>query len=182
MIQPQDPPPDPRLAIVGYKQGKAVPSHVQSKTKMRVAPYVLKPYPHDAKNSIGPTPPKQIVVHGYDPFTPDSQLKTFFSSFGDIAEFRNHTDPNTGSFLGICSVKYRDSKPVKGVSVSAANCAKRAEKEGNNERIGLTQIKVERDREGRKCRRYIEIKLKRARHELEKETARTNPRARAAPR
>lgn len=139
---------------------------------MRIAPYILKSYPYDKNSTIGPGPPKQIVVHSFDPFTPESQLKFFFASFGDIAEFRNQTDPNTGSFLGICLIRYKDSKPIKGVSVSAANAAKRAEKEGHNERIGLTKVKVELDREGRKCRKYVEYTLKKARHELEKEAAR----------
>ncbi|TIA03695.1 histone H3-K4 methyltransferase Set1 [Aureobasidium pullulans] len=164
----ESPPPDPRLAIVGYTSGKAVPVKVHSKWRLRIAQHALKPYAYDKASTIGPAPPKQIVVHSFDPFTPESQLKSFFASFGDIAEFRNQTDPNTGSLLGICLIKYKDSKPVKGVSVSAANAAKRAEKEAHNGRIGLTQVKVERDREGRRCRRYIEIKLRReaARHAL----------------
>ena len=102
---------------------------------------------------------------------PAARLKSFFSSFGDISEFRIQTDPNTGSPLGICLIKFKDSKPVKGVSTSAANAAKRAEKEGHNERIGLNQVKVERDREGRRCRRYVEIRLKRARQVMEKQAA-----------
>jgi histone-lysine N-methyltransferase SETD1 len=173
----QSPPPDPRRAIVGYTSGKAVPATATSKTKLRVAPYVLKAYAYDKVTTIGPAPPKQIVVHAFDPFTPESQLKSFFASFGDIAEFYNQTDPNTGSFLGICSIRYKDSKPAKGVSVSAANAAKRAEKEAHNERIGLTTVKVERDREGRRCRRYVEVALKRAQLEMEKELARHAPRA-----
>ncbi|KAH0263088.1 histone H3-K4 methyltransferase Set1, partial [Aureobasidium melanogenum] len=166
-------PPDPRLAIANYTSGGAVSDKLsKSKRKLRIAPYILKSYPYDKNSTIGPGPPKQIVVHSFDPFTPESQLKFFFASFGDIAEFRNQTDPNTGSFLGICLIRYKDSKPIKGVSVSAANAAKRAEKEGHNERIGLTKVKVELDREGRKCRKYVEYTLKKARHELEKEAAR----------
>ncbi|KAI4716776.1 histone H3-K4 methyltransferase Set1 [Aureobasidium sp. EXF-10727] len=175
------PPPDPRLAIANYTSGGAVTDKLAvSKTKLRVAPYMLKPYAYDKVSTIGPGPPKQIVVHSFDPFTPESQLKFFFASFGDIAEFHNQTDPNTGSFLGICLIKYKDSKPIKGTSVSAANAAKRAEKEGHNERIGLTQVKVELDREGRKCRKYVAYTLKKARHEMEKEVARHAPRAAAA--
>lgn len=161
------------MAIANYTSGGAVSDKLsKSKRKLRIAPYILKSYPYDKNSTIGPGPPKQIVVHSFDPFTPESQLKFFFASFGDIAEFRNQTDPNTGSFLGICLIRYKDSKPIKGVSVSAANAAKRAEKEGHNERIGLTKVKVELDREGRKCRKYVEYTLKKARHELEKEAAR----------
>jgi len=172
----QSPPPDPRLAIPNYTSGGAVSDKTSvSKTKLRIAPYSLKPYAYDKASTIGPGPPKQIVIHSFDPFTPESQLKFFFASFGDIAEFRNQTDPNTGSFLGICLIKYKDSKPAKGVSVSAANAAKRAEKEGHKQRIGLTQVKVELDREGRKCRKYVDYTLKKARHEMEKEAARHAP-------
>jgi len=134
-----------------------------------VAPYVLKPYSFDARTSIGPGPPKQIAVTSFDPFTPESHLKTFFGSYGEIAEVQNQTDPNTGSFLGICLIRYRDSRPVRGPAVSAAQSAKRAELEGNGERIGLHTIKVERDREGRKCKRHVEAVLKRAKDELEAE-------------
>lgn len=164
------------MAIPNYTSGGAVSDKTSvSKTKLRIAPYTLKPYAYDKASTIGPGPPRQIVVHSFDPFTPESQLKFFFASFGDIAEFRNQTDPNTGSFLGICLIKYKDSKPVKGVSVSAANAAKRAEKEGHKQRIGLTQVKVELDREGRKCRKYVDYTLKKARHEMEKEAARHAP-------
>ncbi|KEQ70793.1 hypothetical protein M436DRAFT_52965 [Aureobasidium namibiae CBS 147.97] len=173
----QSPPPDPRLAIANYTSGGAVSDKEENcKRLLRIAPETLKPYAYDKALTIGPGPPRQIVIHGFDPFTPESQLKFFFASFGDIAEFRNQTDPNTGSLLGICSIKYKDGKPVKGVSISAASAAKRAEKEGHRHRIGLTQVKVELDREGRKCRKYIEFTLKKARREMEKEAARHAPR------
>ncbi|GAB7353299.1 hypothetical protein MBLNU459_g3799t1 [Dothideomycetes sp. NU459] len=167
-----DPPPDPRLAIVGYTSGICVPKTAQSKTRLRIAPYVLKPFGYDPKTTIGPGPPKQIVVTGFNPFTPETQIRTLFSSYGEIAELHNQTDPNTGSFLGICSVRYRDSKPLRGPAIPAASSAKRAEKEGNGERLGLNPVKVERDREGRKCKRYIDIALRRARAEIDKERAR----------
>ncbi|GAB7337597.1 hypothetical protein MBLNU457_g2902t1 [Dothideomycetes sp. NU457] len=170
-----DPPPDPRLAIVGYSTGNCTPKTATCKSKLRIAPYVLKPHPFDAKTSIGPGPPEQICVVGFDPFTPESQLKAFLGSYGEIAELHNQTDPSTGSFLGICSIKYRDSKPVRGVAVSAAQAAKRAETEGNGERIGLNTIKVERDREGRKCQRHVEQFLKKARQEQEAEQERSRP-------
>lgn len=153
----------------------------KSKTKLRHAPHVLKPYAFDPRTTVGPGPAKQIVVLGFDPFTPESQLKAFFSSYGEIAELKNQTDPATGSFLGICLVKYRDSRPGRGQPVSAANAAKRAEKEGNNERIGVRHIKIERDREGRKCKRHVESVLKRARDQLERERARHAPRAVSVP-
>lgn len=109
------------------------------------------------------------MVLGFDPFTPESHLKAFFGSYGDIAEVQNQMDPNTGSFLGVCLIRYRDSKPVRGPTISASASAKRAEKEGNGERIGLSTIKVERDREGRKCKRHVETVLKKAKDELDAE-------------
>lgn len=152
--------------------GSCVPRNATSKTKLRIAPYTVKPYPYDAKVTIGGGPPKQIVVLGFDPLLPESQLKAFFGSFGEIAQFNNEIDPTTGSTLGICSIKYQDSASVRGPAVLAAAAAKRAEKEANGERIGQSTIRVERDREGRRCKRYKEAALKRANEELEKERAR----------
>ncbi|KAF2222370.1 hypothetical protein BDZ85DRAFT_263531 [Elsinoe ampelina] len=174
-----DAPPDPRLAIVGYMTGKCTPPNATSKSRLRVAPYTLKPYSHDPKTSIGPGPPKQVVVTGFDPFTSDSQLKTFFSSYGEVAEVQNQTDPNTASFLGICLIRYRDSRSARGSSVPAAAAARRAEKEGTGERMGLKTIRVECDREGRKCKRYVERVLKKA--QAEEEAERERARAKAVP-
>lgn len=173
-----DAPPDPRLAIVGYSSGICTPKNAPFKSRLRIAPYMQKPYAFDSKTSIGPGPPLQICILGFDPFTPESQLKAFFGSYGDIAELRNQTDPSTGSFLGICLIKYKDSSPVRGgMVVTAAAAAKRAEKEGNGERIGLCTVRVERDREGRKCRRHVESALKRTRQALEAEMEKSKPKS-----
>lgn len=155
--------------------GNCVPKTAASKSKLRIAPYQVKPYPFDAKVSCGAGPPKQVVVVGFDPFTPESQLKAFFSSYGEIDKLDNRTDPSTGSFLGICSVRYKDSRPVRGPAIPAAAAAKRAEKEGTGERIGLKTIRVERDREGRKCERHVQSVLRRAKEELEKEQSNDTP-------
>lgn len=149
------PPPDPRLAIAGYTKG-AYNKNPDSKVFLRHAPLVLKPYPWDPKVSVGPGPPVHVVVTGFDPFTPEMQLRTFFGSFGDIAELINCTDPNTGSFLGVASVRYRDSRQLRGPFISAINSARRAEKEGSGQRIGVCQIKVERDQQRRKCKRLVQ--------------------------
>lgn len=109
------------------------------------------------------------MVVTFNPVTPETQIRTLFGSFGAIAELRNEIDPTNGSLLGICSIKYRDSNPIRGTSILAANAAKRAVKEGHGERIGQNQIRVELDREGRKSRRYIDNVLKRTRARLEKE-------------
>ncbi|KAF2142188.1 uncharacterized protein K452DRAFT_227436 [Aplosporella prunicola CBS 121167] len=161
------PPPDPRLAIAGYTTGN---HNGRNKGKLRIAPYVVRPYAPD-KNTIGPGPATRILITGLDPFTPESQIRTFFSSYGEIAEFDNKIDPATGSFLGICSIRYRDSKPLRGSSVPAATSAKLAEKQGNGQRIQLRQVRVELDREGRRCARHVDAAVRRNRAQQEKMAA-----------
>ncbi|KAI9839636.1 MAG: hypothetical protein M1819_002262 [Sarea resinae] len=153
------PPKDPRLAIANYTRGAAN----KQKRRLRIAPYLVRPYPYDAETSIGPGPPTQVVVTGFNPLTPVSHINALFSSFGDIADTSNKTDPVTGSFLGVCVIRYKD-KPVRGGPPRlAVDAARRAEKEGNGQRIGTYVVRVERDREGRRCRRAIESALKRFR-------------------
>ena len=139
-------PPDPRLAIANYTRGSAC----KQKTKYRPAPYALKQWPYDAATSIGPGPPVQVVVTGFDPLTPIAPISALFSSFGDISEMNNRTDPITGRFLGICSVKYKDTASFRGTGpVSAPTAARRAYFECRKEqRIGTRRIRVELDRDG----------------------------------
>ncbi|KAL4940787.1 histone-lysine N-methyltransferase, H3 lysine-4 specific [Aspergillus oleicola] len=138
--------PDPRLRIHNYTRGAGC----RQKTKYRPAPYMLKHWPYDPTSTVGPGPPVQIVVTGFDALTTLAAINALFSSFGDIAEINNRTDPQTGSFLGICSVKYKDSASLHGGSpVSAASAAKRAYYEcKKGQRIGVRRIKVELDRDG----------------------------------
>lgn len=117
-------------------------------------------HPIDPKHDEWFTPPKQVVVTGLDPLTPEAQIRTVFSSWGEIAEFMNQADPSSGSFLGICLVRYADSKPLRGTPVSAIAAAKRAETEGTGQKIGLSIIKVKRDRTGRMCRQLVELKIR----------------------
>ncbi|KAK4979439.1 histone methyltransferase set1 [Elasticomyces elasticus] len=157
-----DPPPDPRLAIPGYAAGTYHRKNPASKGKVRIAPYVVTPYAFDQQLSVGPGPPKNVCITGFDPFTPESQIRATFGSWGDIAEVQNQTDPSTGSFLGICLIKYKDSRPLRGIAIPAHAAAKKAEQEFNGQRLGLKVVRVERDREGRRCRRHVESTLKRA--------------------
>ncbi|KAJ5157564.1 Histone-lysine N-methyltransferase H3 lysine-4 specific [Penicillium canariense] len=139
-------PPDPRLAIANYTRG----SGCKQKTKYRPTPYTLKQWPYDAATSIGPGPPVQVVVTGFDPLTPMAPISALFSSFGDIAEINNRTDPITGRFLGICSIKYKDSASFRGgEAILASSAARRAYFECKKEqRIGTRRIRVELDRDG----------------------------------
>ncbi|PGH10843.1 hypothetical protein AJ80_07394 [Polytolypa hystricis UAMH7299] len=140
------PPADPRLAISNYTRGAGS----KQKTKYRPAPYILRAWPYDPATSIGPGPPTQIVVTGYDPLTPIAPIHALFSSFGDITEINNRTDPITGRFLGVCSVKYKDSRMFHGgPPISAPHAARRAYVECKKEqRIGTRRIRVELDRGG----------------------------------
>ncbi|KAJ5585339.1 uncharacterized protein N7459_005139 [Penicillium hispanicum] len=146
LVNGQGAPPDPRLAIANYTRG----SGCKQKSKYRPAPYTLKPWSYDAATSIGPGPPIQVVVTGFDPLTPIAPISALFSSFGDISEMKNCTDPITGRFLGICSIKYKDAASFRGSGpVSASSAARRAYFECKKEqRIGTRRIRVELDREG----------------------------------
>ncbi|EGP85597.1 histone methyltransferase, partial [Zymoseptoria tritici IPO323] len=161
-----DPPPDPRLAIPGYMSGQCRQKTTPSKAILRPAPYTLPPYKVD-RYSIGPGEPQQVVAVGFDPFLSESTLKLNFGTFGSIASVQNKTDPETGSFLGIALIKYRDSIR-DGEEISAVNAAKRAEVEFNGARIGVHTIKVELDREGRRCKRHVDHVLKKAKEERAK--------------
>ena len=146
IVNGQGAPPDPRLAIPNYTRG----SGCKQKSKYRPAPYTLRPWPYDAATSIGPGPPIQVVVTGFDPLTPIAPISALFSSFGDISEMNNRTDPVTGRFLGICSIKYKDASSFRGSGpVSASSAARRAYFECKKEqRIGTHRIRVELDRGG----------------------------------
>ena len=148
------PPSDPRLAIPNYSRGGGG----KQKSKYRPAPYSLRPWPFDAAVSIGPSPPINIVITGFDPMAPVSQISALFSSFGEIAEINNRTDPITGRFLGICGIRYRDCKCFRGEApVPAVNAAKKAYMEGKKgQRIGLNTIRVDVDREGTHMKRLVE--------------------------
>lgn len=139
-------PSDPRLGIFNYTRGAGC----KQKTKYRPAPYILKQWPYDSSTTIGPGPPTQVMVTGFDPLTPIAPISALFSSFGDIAEINNRTDPVTGRYLGICSIRYKDASSFRGGSaILAATAARRAYYECKKEqRIGTRRIRVELDRDG----------------------------------
>lgn len=130
-----------------------------------VAPYVLKRYTHDA-NSVGSGAPKNIVVTRFDPLTPVNQIRNTFSAFGEIARISNETDPNTGSFLGVCLIKYADRKSNNGgSSVCAVDAAKKAYAECKRGqcRVGLHKVQAELDRDLSVGRRAIAKAIERQR-------------------
>ncbi|KAI9755142.1 MAG: U4/U6-U5 snRNP complex subunit lsm6 [Chaenotheca gracillima] len=143
---------DPRLSIRDYSKGPAN----KPKCRLRIAPYLIKSYPYDPTTSIGPGPPTSVVVTGFDPLAPVSSINALFSTYGEIAEISNKIDPDTGSFLGVCVVRYKDSRPLRGgPPKSAIEAAKRSAREGSGQRIGLRTVKVELDGSGRVCNEHM---------------------------
>ncbi|KIV95299.1 histone-lysine N-methyltransferase, H3 lysine-4 specific, variant [Exophiala mesophila] len=147
-------PPDPRLAIPNYTKGGAG----KGKSKFRPAPYNLKSWTPDLTTTVTSSPATIIVVTGFDPMTPLSQINALFSSFGDIADLDNKTDPVTGRFLGICSIEYQDCASFQGGGpISAALAAKTAFLEGKRgQRIGLKTVQVALDRDGTATEKLVD--------------------------
>ncbi len=129
---------------------------------MRIAPYDVAPWKIDKYSVNGEA--QQVVASGFDPFLPESTLKLNFSTFGSISSVQNKTDPETGMFLGIGLIKYRDNPEG-----AAAESARRAEREFNGQRIGVHVVTVELDREGRKCKRKVEQAIKKAKDQRAKD-------------
>ena len=69
--------------------------------------------------------------------------------------------PDTGSFMGFATFRYRDAKITKGVRfVSAIEAAKKAVHQGNGQRVGTRNIRVEFDPDGNKSSRMLEQVLR----------------------
>ena len=134
---------------------------------MRHALENLKPYPYDPKTSIGPGPPTQIVVTRYNPLVPFNKVTAIFATFGEIAETSNKMHPDTGSYLGFATIRYRDSKRPGRPPVSAVDAARRAVR-ARGIKVDADLVKVEYDPEGRKSRRMLEEHLKREREKHNK--------------
>ncbi|KAL2163070.1 hypothetical protein VTH06DRAFT_6906 [Thermothelomyces fergusii] len=155
------PPSDPRLAKGGRLNYINVDFHLP-KARLRHAPYNLKPYKYDPKTSYGPGPPTQIVVTGFNPLIAFSKVTAIFASFGEIAESSNKMHPDTGSYLGFATFRYRDSKPSRSrpFPISAADAAQRAIRAMHGKRIEANTVRVEYDPEGKKSSRMLEEALK----------------------
>ncbi|KAI1355050.1 hypothetical protein F5Y01DRAFT_272177 [Xylaria sp. FL0043] len=161
------PPPDPRLSKGSWLDYINVDFHLP-KARLRQTPYNLKPYTYDPATSIGPGPPTQIVVSGFNPLITFSKVATIFASFGDIAESSNKMHPDTGSYLGFATFRFRDAKPQppRRPAVSAVDAAKRAVRAMNGRKIEANHVKVEFDRDGKKSRQMLEAIIKKDREEM----------------
>ncbi|RKF58271.1 Histone-lysine N-methyltransferase, H3 lysine-4 specific [Golovinomyces cichoracearum] len=155
------PPADPRLAKRGGILDYINVDFHNPKSRLRHAPYLLKPYIYDPKTSLGPSPPTQVIVTGFDPLHSFANVSAIFSSFGEIAESSNKLHPETGSCLGFATFRYRDSKIGRGARfISAIEAAKIAVRKGSAMRIGQQNVKVDFDPEGNRSRRMMENILK----------------------
>jgi histone-lysine N-methyltransferase SETD1 len=153
---------DPRLLFPDYPVS-CFTNDKPNKARLRIAQYALKPYSWDSKTSVGRGPATRVVIHGFDPLmVTETKIRVMLSQFGDVSEVNNLTDPKTGSFLGVCTVQFRD-KSRDGRLIKAMEAARRAEKEGNGQRIDQWQVKIERDAEGVRSKRYAD-KIIKARH------------------
>ncbi|KAI5461080.1 histone H3 methyltransferase complex protein [Mariannaea sp. PMI_226] len=161
------PPTDPRLLKPGGRLGYINTDYYLPKARLRQAPENIRPYPYDPKTSIGPGPPTQIVVTRYNPLVPFNKVTAIFATFGEIAESSNKMHPETGSYLGFATIRYRDSKRADRPSVSAIDAARRAVRT-RGIKVDADIVKVEYDPEGRKSRRMLEEHLRREKEKQEK--------------
>jgi histone-lysine N-methyltransferase SETD1 len=154
-----------------------------NKARCRPAPYVLRPYTWHEKHSVGRGPAEQVVVYDFDPLlVSEAKIRTMLSEYGNVTESKNMTDPATGAYLGICVVKFGD-KTVSERSAKAANSARQAEKDGNGKRVDQWPVRIERDADGVRSKRYAENKINKRKLELQsrlKEKPPTQPQALAA--
>ncbi|KAJ2904832.1 SET domain-containing protein [Zalerion maritima] len=170
------PPPDPRLAKGGRLNYINVDFHLP-RSRLRHAPYVLRRYPYDPKTSVGPGPPTQIVVMGFNPLTTFSKIVAAFSAFGEIAESSNKMHPDNGSYLGFATFRYKNSTPSMShpIAVSAIDAARRALRAMNGQRIESKAIRVEYDPDGRRSGRMLESILKKDAVKMARQTVITAP-------
>lgn len=147
------PPVDPRL-IAGDRKVD-VDYTLHPKHRLRHESMLLKPYPYDPAISVGPGPPTQVMVTGFDPLTPLQHVANVFGSYGQIAESSYKTHPLTGTPLGIATFRYIDcDKPNR--KMSAIQATKTAVLKGQMEKIMGRKLTVQFDRDGLRSKRYIQ--------------------------
>ena len=122
---------------------------------------------YDPRTSIGPGPPTQIIVTRYNPLIPFNKVTAVFAGFGEIAESSNKMHPDTGSYLGFATIRYRDSKRPDRPRISAIDAARRAVKARGSIKVDADVVRVDFDPEGRRSQRMLEEHLKRDREKHE---------------
>lgn len=160
------PPPDPRLAHPDGQLSYINTDYYLPKSRLRTAPDNLRPYPFDPKTSVGPGPPTQVVVTRFNPFLPFNKVTQAFAIFGEIAESCNKMHPETGSYLGFATIRYRDATRPGTSATSAIEAARRAVK-ARGIKIDAQFVRVDYDPEGRRSRRMLEEHLRRDREKQE---------------
>jgi [histone H3]-lysine4 N-trimethyltransferase SETD1 len=144
------------------------PKHCKS--RCRPVPYKIKDPTWDPSTSIGRGPATQVVVSGYDPLTvSEAKIRAVLSQYGEISEVKNLTDPRTGSPVGVCSVAFRDKSSRDGTTIKAIDAALQAEKQGTRQRIDQYTVTIERDPEGLRSKRKVEVISKKRKEALDKE-------------
>lgn len=104
----------------------------------------------------------------YNPLAPFNKVTAIFATFGEIAESSNKMHPDTGSYLGFATIRYRDSNRPGRPPVLAVDAARRAVK-CRDIKVDADVVKVEYDPEGRKSRRMLEEHLRKEREKYERQ-------------
>jgi [histone H3]-lysine4 N-trimethyltransferase SETD1 len=108
---------------------------------------------------------------GFNPLINFARVSHVFSSFGDVAESSNKMHPETGSYLGFATFRYRDTHIArsKNYGLKATDAARRAVREMHGHKLEAHVIRVEFDPEGKKSRRMLEEILRKEREAAEAE-------------
>lgn len=94
-----------------------------------------------------------------------TRVTQVFAQYGLIAESSNKMHPETGSYLGFATFRYKDSKAnhSRSLPVIASDAARRAVRSMHGKRIEANTVRVEFDPEGRKSSRMLEDVIKKSR-------------------
>lgn len=104
----------------------------------------------------------------YNPLVPFNKVTANFATFGEIAESSNKMHPDTGSYLGFATIRYRDSNRPGRPPVLAVDAARRAVR-SRGIKVDADVVKVEYDVEGRKSRRMLEEHLRKEKEKHDKQ-------------
>jgi histone-lysine N-methyltransferase SETD1 len=112
-------------------------------------------------------------VSGFNPLITFTRVTQIFAQYGDIVESSNKMHPETGSYLGFATFRYKDSKPnrARPHPVMASDAARRAVRGMHGKRIETNTVRVEFDPEGRKSSRMLEEVINQAREKSQTPSA-----------